>query len=54
MDTTHNIFAIALDAPLSYGHFASREYQAEVVLLSRRITFRGQESGDNFGGHTMV
>ncbi len=54
MDPTNGIFALQLDAPLVYGHFALPEYHAEVVLPSRCINCAGQQSGDSFGGHTMV
>ena len=30
------------------------EYQSEVALLSRRIVLKGQQTNDNFGGHTRV
>jgi hypothetical protein len=46
--------AIQLSSPLVYAHYAGVEYQSEVVLLSRRILFVGSDSGDSFGGHTIV
>ena len=46
-------FVLTIDAPLTYNHFASSEYQSEVALLSRRIKLVGSSSGD-FGGHVMV
>jgi hypothetical protein len=33
--------AIRLAAPLAHMHYAGREYQAEVALLSRRVTIQG-------------
>lgn len=54
MNATTGVYAVQLNAPLVYAHHSSREWQGEVVLLSRRITFSGSDSGDFFGGHTMV
>ena len=50
---TYRGFAIQLDSPLVYGHYAGLEYQSEVALLSRRINFAGEQTNDNFGGHVM-
>ncbi len=37
-------------------HHASKEYQAEVALLSRRILLQGDSSSDasKFGGHVLI
>jgi hypothetical protein len=44
---------IELSGPLVHAHFSGPEYQGEVALLNRSITFIGSSAGD-FGGHTMV
>eukprot|EP01084_Bolivina_argentea_P204467 349184_1 len=50
---------ITLNESLNYQHYAGKEYQAEVVLLSRNILLEGDmldgTSFDNgFGGHTLA
>tara|TARA_R110002050_G_scaffold202207_2_gene337348 strand:- start:59 stop:487 length:429 start_codon:yes stop_codon:yes gene_type:complete len=47
---------IEFTSPLQHYHHASTEYQAEVGLLSRRITIQGDEASENTkkGGHIMV
>lgn len=47
---------IQFTEPLEYPHFAIKEYQGEVALLSRRIILQGDESSEitGFGGHVMV
>lgn len=49
--------ALQLDRPLSHRHYAGPEYQAEVALLSRRITVSGTEDNpptEKFGAHLAV
>jgi len=47
--------AVQLDAPLSFLHYAGKEYQTEVALLSRKILFNGNGKANNgFGGHIMI
>eukprot|EP01137_Pigoraptor_chileana_P015723 Opistho-2@5312 len=48
---------VALTQALAFVHYAGREYQAEVGLLSRRIRVLGNEADSvatSFGGHVMV
>eukprot|EP01129_Flabellula_baltica_P004624 TRINITY_DN1621_c0_g1_i1.p1 TRINITY_DN1621_c0_g1~~TRINITY_DN1621_c0_g1_i1.p1 ORF type:complete len:1091 (-),score=249.93 TRINITY_DN1621_c0_g1_i1:37-3309(-) len=45
---------IEVDAALTYDHYAGKEYQTEVALLSRRIELVGTETGDKYGAHVMV
>ncbi len=45
---------LQLDRPVQFSHYGGEEYQAEVALLSRRIIFRGSQSGDQFGGHVKI
>jgi hypothetical protein len=48
---------IKLDSPLTFTHFGGLEYQAEVGLLSRRITLAGNPSDSDstvFGGHVHI
>ncbi len=54
---------VRLDSPLAYTHFASPEYQSEVVLLSRRVEIEGAiATGEeeatgadiDFGAHVLV
>ncbi len=54
MDPTIPVYAVQLNAPLSFNHYGGVEYQSEVALLSRRINFKGEWSGDNYGGHIKV
>ena len=54
MDTTLKSYAITIDQPLLYNHYAGIEYQGEVALLSRRVTVQGSQSNDNYGGHMKV
>ena len=54
MDSSTKSFAISIDKPLVYNHYAGIEYQGEVALLSRRITVEGSQSHDTFGGHMKV
>jgi hypothetical protein len=46
--------AILLNVSLTYCHYAGKEYQIEVALLSRRINLMGQLTNDNFGGHVVT
>jgi hypothetical protein len=54
MDCLGGERAIELDRPLTFDHYAGPEYQAEVTLLSRRITISGSQSDDNFGAHQII
>ena len=54
MDPSTNTYTIQVSQSLTYAHYAGYEYQAEVALLSRRILIKGQQTNDNFGGHTKV
>lgn len=47
-------YVVQLDSALTYTHYSGSEYTGEVALLSRRFLFYGEQSGDGFGGHTMV
>ncbi|CAE6909455.1 rliB [Symbiodinium natans] len=46
---------IALTEGLQFGHYGGPEYSAEVALLSRTITFQGDEGSEatRYGGHVM-
>ncbi len=52
--TTSGEQALLLNASLTYSHYAGKEYQVEVALLSRRINLAGALSNDNFGGHVLT
>ncbi|ETO27253.1 hypothetical protein RFI_09882, partial [Reticulomyxa filosa] len=52
--TDGNFRILQVDSPFQYQHWASFEYQSEVVLLSRRIVVEGTDTGDNFGGHILI
>jgi hypothetical protein len=54
MDCLGGERAIELDRPLTFNHYAGPEYQAEVTLLSRRITIAGSQSNDSFGAHQII
>jgi hypothetical protein len=47
-----NVTAVHVSRPVVYRHYAGREYQAELALLSRRITVQGaandSEPTDNY------
>eukprot|EP01112_Ceratiomyxa_fruticulosa_P020896 TRINITY_DN7244_c0_g2_i1.p1 TRINITY_DN7244_c0_g2~~TRINITY_DN7244_c0_g2_i1.p1 ORF type:complete len:1528 (+),score=332.39 TRINITY_DN7244_c0_g2_i1:272-4855(+) len=50
---------VVFTPPLQYYHYGEQEYQAEVGLLTRRITLRGsfddsEANNASFGGHVMV
>lgn len=47
-------YEIVLDKPLTFTHYAGKEYQGEIALLSRTIRLIGVNSNDGFGGHTMI
>lgn len=53
-DQSTGEYAVQLNSPLTYMHFSGKEWQGEVALLSRRIQLSGTDSGDSFGGHTMI
>ncbi|CAE7481070.1 rliB, partial [Symbiodinium sp. CCMP2456] len=46
---------ITLTEGLEFGHYGGPEYSAEVALLSRTITFQGDEASEStrYGGHVM-
>ncbi|KAN0031855.1 hypothetical protein ACTFIV_005722 [Dictyostelium citrinum] len=44
---------IQFTEPLKFFHYGGQEYQAEIALLSRRITFQSSDV-NQFGGHVMV
>ena len=54
MDDMSEIYEISLNSPLTYHHYGGHEYQAEVMLLNRSILLMGEDSADDFGGHTKV
>jgi len=54
MNDATQSYAIQVDRPLNYSHYAGSEYQGEVALLSRRVILQGSQSMDSFGGHTKV
>ena len=48
---------IEIDSPLLYVHYAGKEFQGEVSLLSRSIELYGSrsyQSTDKWGGHVMI
>ncbi|EFA85560.1 hypothetical protein PPL_01519 [Heterostelium album PN500] len=47
---------IQFTTPVQFYHYAGLEYQAEVALLSRRISIRGASDSDteSFGGHILT
>ena len=49
---------LVVDRPFAFRHWASREYQTEVGLLTRSIVLRGGLTAtarrDRYGGHTMA
>ncbi|CAJ1381541.1 unnamed protein product [Effrenium voratum] len=49
------ITAVTISEPLQHDHYGGPEYFAEVALLSRSITFQGDEAseGSRYGGHFM-
>lgn len=51
MDDSTSVYEIAIDAPLTFDHYAGLEYQGEVALLSRSIQVVGEYSADDFGAH---
>jgi len=47
--------AVQLDSPLTFFHYAGKEYQTEVALLSRKVLMDGGgEYNNGFGGHIMI
>ncbi|KAM9953074.1 hypothetical protein ACTFIR_008132 [Dictyostelium discoideum] len=44
---------IQFTEPLKFFHYGGQEYQAEIALLTRRITFQSSDV-NQFGGHVMV
>jgi len=52
-DPDSRLYVVQVDEPMSFEHYGGPEYQSEVALLSRKITLRGSDSGDSFGGHTL-
>jgi hypothetical protein len=54
MNDATSTYLLTLNAPLTYEHYGGYEYQAEVALLTRNILFNGQQTNDNFGGHSKV
>lgn len=53
---------ITIDSPLIYKHYSAVEtygtdqfpMKVEVGLLTRNIVIQGEESAENYGGHTMI
>ena len=51
MSSNESSWAVHIDQPLTWMHYAGTEYQGEIALLSRSITVSGTDTGDNFGCH---
>ena len=56
VDNAQDPVRVQVDAAFVYGHFASMEYQTEVMLVSRNIVMEGYgtEDGEEFGGHSII